>query len=403
MATMLQGPLSRLQSLPTNRPPVVLLGGLNVVRALGLAGIPVIVATAERDEPGLFSRYCRAHWPLPEFSDGPAVATSLETLASFLATRFRAPVPLFVSNDDALRFVHAYRARLQRSFRMLLNEPFTTEALLDKDRFADFARAAGLPVPRTIAWEGLYAHRGPVLLKPARKSGWEEGEPIARLFDGNKAIVRKSGAAAFSDELIGRCHGGIVFQEYIEGDESELWCFDGVSDEQGRVIASHTGRKHRCFPPLTGDSSYIELADDATLDALGRDVARAAGLKGIFNMDFKRDARTGRFHLLEINARCNLWLYIGARNGINLAKIHYEYLTRGTVPEPRGHGARFRWIDFKLDRAAYQALARDGRLTLARWIRSLAAPKVYSVFAWRDPMPWIGVLLWRVRGRLMRA
>ena len=398
---MLHGPLSRLQSLPLDRPPVVLLGGLNVVRALGLARIPVIVATAERDEPGLFSRYCRAHWPLPGFSDGPAVAASLEALASFLATRFAAPVPLFVSNDDALRFVHAHRARLQRCFRMLLNEPFTTEALLHKDRFADFARAAQLPVPRTIPWDQLFIHQGPVLLKPARKGSC--GGALGTLFDGNKAIVRKSGAAAFADELVGRCHGEIVFQEYIEGDDGELWCFDGVADEHGRVIASHTGRKHRCFPPLTGDSSYIELAHDARLDTLGRDIARAAGLKGIFNMDFKRDARTGRFCLLEINARCNLWLYIGARNGINLAKIYYDYLMEGRMPQPARHRSRFRWIDFKLDRAAYRALAADGRLTLGRWIRSLAAPKVYSVFAWRDPMPWIGALFSRVRGRLMRA
>lgn len=400
---MADGVLSRLQSLPRERPPVVLLGGLNVVRALGLARIPVIVATAERDEPGVFSRYCHAHWGLPPFTDATAAVASLDTLASFLATCFPQPVPLFVSNDDALRFVHAHRAHLQGRFRMLLNEPATTEALLDKDRFAEFARAHGLPVPRTIAWDELPSHAGPVLLKPARKGGWPPGEALSRLFSDNKALLRASGADAHADAIVAECRNEIVFQEYIQGADNELWCFDAVADGNGRVIASHTGCKHRCFPPLTGDSSYIELAEDAELDALGRDLARDAGLKGIFNMDFKRDARTGRFHLLEINARCNLWLYIGARNGINLAKIHYEHLVNGAVPEQPRYGSRFRWIDFKLDRAAYRALAGDGRLTLRRWLRSLAAPKVYSVFAWRDPMPLIGALLWRMRTRLARG
>ncbi len=32
--------------MTTNRPPVVLLGGLNVVRALGMAGIPVLIASS---------------------------------------------------------------------------------------------------------------------------------------------------------------------------------------------------------------------------------------------------------------------------------------------------------------------------------------------------------------------
>ena len=36
--------------------PVVLLGGLDVVRALGLAGIPVIIASSERRTPSMASR-----------------------------------------------------------------------------------------------------------------------------------------------------------------------------------------------------------------------------------------------------------------------------------------------------------------------------------------------------------
>ena len=118
-------------------------------------------------------------------------------------------------------------------------------------------------------------------------------------------------------------------------------------------------------------------------------------------MDFKRDPQTGRFYLLEINARCNLWLYMGARNGLNLARVFYDYLMSGRVPKARPYRARYRWLDFALDRAAYRELARQGKITRARWLATLASPKVYALFAWHDPAPLARSLARRVRRRLV--
>jgi len=388
-----------LSRLPRDRMPVVLLGGLNVVRALGLARIPVIVASPDDDEPALFSRYCTARWKLPPLARPRMVVDALLSLAARLRSIYAAPVPLFYSNDDYLRLVDAYREELEPRFRLMLNEPATTLALLDKDRFARFALERKLPVPCTLSWETLAAHPGPVLVKPATKQGWEARPALAELFEGNKARVWPDGATARAEAALARVQPDVVFSEYVDGGDTDLWCFDGVADERGEVMASHVGRKLRCSPPLTGDSSYIELAEEPELQRLGREIAKAIPLRGIFNMDLKRDPATGRFYLLEVNARCNLWLYIGARNGMNLAKIFYDYLMRGERPREAHYRARYRWVDFKLDRAAYRALAADGRLTLARWATSLCAPKVYSLFAWRDPHPFFVQMLRRVRHR----
>jgi hypothetical protein len=54
------------------------------------------------------------------------------------------------------------------------------------------------------------------------------------------------------------------------------------------VLAWFVGRKIRTFPALTGDSSYLRLAHDASLVALGREIARRPWPRGIFKMDFKR-------------------------------------------------------------------------------------------------------------------
>jgi predicted ATP-grasp superfamily ATP-dependent carboligase len=397
--------LRRFRWADPNRPPVVLLGGLNVVRALGLGGIPVIVAACHDDEPALDSRHCTARWRLPPLSRPDAVVDSLVMLATHLRRRFRTPPPLFFSNDDFLCFVSANRARLERRFRLLLNDEATTAALLDKRRFAEFARQRRLPVPASLTWDGrgrdgLAGRGGPVLVKPANKCGMSDVPALASLFEANKALVRPTGAAVRNDPAIARARAHLVFHEYVPGADRELWCFDAVADESGRVIACHTGRKLRCAPPLTGDSSYIELSHNAQLKAVGREIAATLPLKGIFNMDFKRDPASGRFYLLEINARCNLWLYMGAKNGMNLAKVLYEYLVAGSVSAPAGYRERYRWLDFALDRTAYRVLAAQGHMTRTRWLATLAAPKVYALFAWHDPAPLLRAVGRKVRRRL---
>jgi hypothetical protein len=64
--------------------PVILLGGLNVVRALGLAGIPVVIASQQRRLPSMASRYCRGVIELPPIEQ---TATSREAVVEKLVQR----------------------------------------------------------------------------------------------------------------------------------------------------------------------------------------------------------------------------------------------------------------------------------------------------------------------------
>ena len=113
-------------------------------------------------------------------------------------------------------------------------------------------------------------------------------------------------------------------------------------------------------------------------------------------MDFKQDPRDGRWLLLEINARFNLWHYLGARNGLNLVQVAYEYLLeRARPPLPRA-ATTYRWLSLELDWRAYRALRSRGEITFGRWIASIALSRnVFDLFSWRDPGPWIR--FWRVR------
>jgi predicted ATP-grasp superfamily ATP-dependent carboligase len=313
-------------------------------------------------------------------------------------------------SDDALELIYAHRERLQRHFLLLLNDPAIATALIDKERFQALAQARGLPVPRELRWEGtgpgtLAGATGEVLVKPRVKMDWHDSLLHHRLFGAaGKARIFASGVEAMADPAVALHREELTFQEYVPGDDTSLWSFHGVADGKGDLLACFCGRKIRTDPPLTGESAFIEIAHDDSLEALGRDIAAHLPLKGPFKMDLKRDPRDGRWHLLEINARFNLWHYLGARNGLNLMRVAYDYLLSRERPEPARPRSRYRWISLDSDWRAFRALRSRGEITFARWAASLAfSRKVCNVFAWDDPGPWLRLWTRRAGRRANRG
>jgi predicted ATP-grasp superfamily ATP-dependent carboligase len=383
----------------SSRPPVVLLGGLNIMRALGRARIPVIIASSERRTPSMASRFCCGVLPLPPLAERDAVVEALVREGRRLAAEHGTRVPLFYDNDDRLALVQACRAALAPHFALLLNEPQLGEALLDKTRFQSLAEEKGLPVPRRIAWDALEDEAGPLLVKPRTRLAFQGSSVHQMLFGGaGKARVFASGREAKNEPLVRRLAGLLAFQEYVPGGDDTIWSFHGFAAPGGEVLEWFVGRKIRTYPELTGDSSYLGLARDESLVALGRDIAARLGLAGVFKMDFKRSSSSGRWYLLEINTRFNLWHYLGATSGVNLPQVAYEFLVDGRRPVHAEAKLGYRWLCLRYDWPAYRELHAQRKLGLAQWLWSLAAaPKVYDLFAWSDPMPLARV--WNERAR----
>lgn len=384
--------------------PVVSLGGLHLVRALGMAGIPVLVASSQRRTPATASRYCGGTIALPAGGGREAVVEALVRAGRRLAEEHGRPVPLFYDNDDRLALVQDFRDPLASHFALLLNEPRLGEELLDKTRFQGLAERRRLPVPRCIDWEALGGERGPVLVKPRTRTGWDDSPVRTQLFGGEgKARVFASGREARLDPLVRSLAGRLQFQEYVPGADDTIWSFHGFAAPGGEVLEGFVGRKIRTFPAHTGDSAYLRLAHDPALVSLGRDIAARLSLAGIFKMDFKRHPQSGRAYLLEINTRFNLWQYLGAKNGVNLARVAYEFLLQGRRPRPARLSTRTRWLAWRYDWRAFRELHARGELTALAWLWSLAqAPKIYEYFSWSDPMPFVHLLHGRVNRRWQR-
>src|SRR5207237_6925740 len=100
------------RALDRLRPPVVLLGGITLVRALGLARIPVIVASPSAYTPAMSSRYTLGCCALPPLAQREAVVERLLRLGEELTQALGTRVPLFYGDDDYLGIVQDFRAAL---------------------------------------------------------------------------------------------------------------------------------------------------------------------------------------------------------------------------------------------------------------------------------------------------
>jgi predicted ATP-grasp superfamily ATP-dependent carboligase len=388
-----------LRRFSPDRPPVVVLGGLNLTRAAGVGGLPVIVASADQDSPVFASRFCSGTVHLPPLQQPAAAIESVLRLGERLSAALGKSVPLLYGDDNYLSLVLRNRGRLAQYYRFIVNDAEVAESLMDKERFDAFARARKLPVPRTLEWGELEAVPGPILVKPKVKVGFADSQVYLRLFGpAAKARVFARPQEVLAHPLARSLRDKLLFQEYIAGDDRQIWSFHGFADERSRVLAWFTGRKIRTCPGLIGTSTYLQLAKNDELARLGLGIVAQLPLKGVFKIDFKQDPRSGRFLMLEVDARFNLWHYLGAVNGVNVPLVAYDYLMYGETPvvAPRAR-ASHRWLSLRLDYRAYRYLAARGELSLVRWIASLGrSRKVYDVFAWADPLPLLRYWMRRV-------
>ena len=376
-----------------SEPQAWVLGAIDLVHALTLAGIPV-VAVADPQDPARYSRATVAG--IERNPSSPRPEAMVDWLLAAAAEQAEQPV-LYYDNDWDLLLVSRHRDRLARGFRFVAAPARLVEDLVDKARFHALAARLGLPVPRTVRCSsremGDHGLRYPLVVKPVCR----HGTAWSRLVSGKAAHVGdRAGMTVLAEQLDG-ADLDLLVQEAVPGPESRVESYHAFVDDQGAVAGEFTGRKLRTYPRTYGYSTAITITDDPDVRELGRRIAQTLELRGVAKLDFKR-APDGGLRLLEVNPRFNLWHHPGALAGVNLpALVHADLLGR---PAP-GSGAVARsgvtWCsphDLKA--------ARQEGLGVTQWLRWAIACDAISGFAWDDPFPLPRAALWRARHRLRR-
>jgi D-aspartate ligase len=375
------------------RPPAIVIAldcitGLQTTRLLAARGIPVIGIVADR------SHFC-ARTRIPQRiitapTSGEGLIEALERLAPQLGDGSAVLVPC---SDAAVLAISRWRDRLPDTYRFVLAAHDVVERLMDKVSFAEYAMAAGLPIPATrilrTREDALAAAAElpfPAVLKPALKTRAWTAATKAKVF----RIADGPGLIAGWDEW-SEAAGVMIAQSWIEGGESSLISANAYLDRDGRTRVMFTARKLRQWPPETGTSCLgEEIRDDEVAD-IARRLFEGAGYRGLAYLEVKRDTRTGQALIVEPNlGRPTGRSAIVEEGGVELLLSAYRDALGEPLPASTTQtfgGAR--WIYWRHDLQAALVAMAAGRLSPVAWWRSVRGPAYEAVFDRRDPLPFV--------------
>ncbi|MBW7850248.1 MAG: FAD-dependent oxidoreductase [Rhodospirillales bacterium] len=314
-------------------PAAVVIGagvnGLGVVRSLAAGGVPVHLLDADPSLPAMRTRRARVG-VVPRAEGEPLIAALLALRAEL------GPAPvLFPTLDESVETLSRSRARLG-DCRLRLPPQEVLDALVTKNGFQELAERHGARVPAAVRvrdvadLESLGGLRYPCAVKP---------DVHTPAYDARFAKAYRVDTA---DEARRLCEAilevmpGIVVQEWIQGDDSEIYFCLQYRNAENRSVASFTGRKIRAWPREIGATASCVPApeaaaalEEATEQFFGR--LRVVGMCG---MEYKRDRRDGRYYMVEPTVgRTDAQEEVATLNGVNIPLA--AYAEECGLPAPR--------------------------------------------------------------------
>lgn len=362
--------------------------GLTAARCLGREGISVKGFDISAEGPGFRSRYCRAE-VCPDPLHQP------DDLVRFLSHQVgdgAQKVVLLPTSDLFFLFLSRHRAQLADKFLMNLPSEDVAESVVNKRKLYELAAANDTSFPKSY-FPGTYDEalavkdslRYPAFIKPYWGHQWR------RHFGG----IHKGFKVQSSDEFLARFrevldsgHSALV-QSYITSPEDNLFSLSLYVSQTGEVLAAFPRKQVRQYPPNSGTVSLAISERNPELVANGTHFCQSIGYRGIAGLEYKLDREDGQYKLLDFNPRLMLSDSLTAYCGINLPLIQYLDLTcQGPAPR-REYPEGVKWLDTMADFYSFKQYHERGELGFKDWLNSLRRARVFALFAWDDPLPFL--------------
>jgi D-aspartate ligase len=360
-----------------------ILNGLSIARSLGRRGVPVWVATPPNIRLASCSRYTLRTLAWPDGEPEAQVAYLLEIAARYQLDQW----VLFPTSDESAALLAKFRGPLSRRFRVSTPNWEMLRWAYDKRLTYRLAAEQQVDYPSTIypATEADLEALGcafPAILKPATHATI------------NRFTADKAWPVRNRQELLARYREArelippdlILVQELIPGGGESQFSYAALCCD-GEPIASLTARRTRQYPIDFGySSSFVETVDVPEIVGPSRRLLAAIQYTGLVEVEYKLDARDGRYKLLDINPRLWTWSALGGRAGIDFPYLLWQMMVGRPVPEQTGR-TDVRWVRMSTDvPAAIHEIIR-GRLDVGAYLQSLCGPIEFALMAADDPLP----------------
>ena len=385
----------------TGLPTAIVLGidtpiGLTVMRELGGHGVPVHGIARTKDAIGRASRWCNGFTLRPEGAIGQWLPPIIR--------KTRARAVLAVSEDDLLAL--AALPPVIEHCRIITPRADKLAIALDKMRTLAAARAVGIAAPESWqprAGEDFNGRAAglayPVILK------WADPPAILPILAKRGLAFEKSERVSNAPTMLAALarYDGIgtwpLVQRYCPG--TGLGQMFHMADGRSTLTFQH--RRIHEWPPEGGVSTLcasVPLDNHAEQRTKSEALLRSIGWEGPAMVEYRFDAATGTYWLMEINGRFWGSLPLSDHAGVHFAWETYRAaLFGGIEPQPSIRPRKARYMvpeTRRLARLLIGPKSADPQFRATPW-RDLATyvlgffdPRMrYFVWHWSDPGPFL--------------
>lgn len=379
-------------------PPVIIIGGgnssLSIARSLAGQGVKVYALCGPTDPVGYY-RFCER---IPVRYETNITETWAQYLIGRESDHLFGSVLLAVS-DTGIEIIANHREILSSKFRLDISDCEAQLAMLDKLATYNLAIKAGVYTPRfwsVHAREYLFNVREelvfPLLVKPRKSHLFSAAFPEAKYFLANdfSHLIRLY-------EKVTQAGIDVILVEFIPGPDDRLCSYYTYIAENGEAAFHFTKRIIRRYPINMGPGSYHVTDWNPEVMQLALKFIKAVGLRGLANVEFKRDERDGCLKLIECNARFTEANVLLIESGFDLALFIYYRLVGMPYCLPEKYETDKRlWFPIR-DFLALRELRKREELTFLQWLRSISHRQNFTYFKWYDPWPPIMANLLKIR------
>lgn len=375
-----------------NTKTALVLGQLGLVHSLQAAKIPFILGVEKSKNCTCYSRFvkdvvCFSSFRTEEF---------IEELCD-LSRSLNTKLVLFSDDDDALLTISEHRDKLKDHFLFSFPEKEIVAKVLDKQNFSILAKEYDLPAPKSFnisSVDDLNKAAGefefPCIIKPVFRSDWYHKDFTSMVGKYAKAFVLENKQELDQIyEKISIINPNIVLQEFIEGDDKFHFSVNMYVDDNHITRGIYIAQKFRVYPIHAGMGSFIQTVKDEEIEQISSEIVKTLKLKGLLNLQFKRDKRTNKPYLIEMHFRNSVWGNLGVKAGLNLYNQYYHGVIGQELPiaEPAKIGVKY--INLERDVLGFFQYRAAGELTFGEWIKSYSGKVTYGDLKFNDPLPFI--------------
>jgi len=397
----MSSPTSSL-ALDTGTPAVILKldhnvmhhGGLGAIRSLGRLGVPVYGVHEDPLAPAARSRYLHGRWIWrPEPNDVQRVREGLITLAERIGRR-----SVLIPTDDAgAIFLAEHGSDLRQYFLFSAPPVVLPRQLAGKYTLYQRCREMGVPcaaaaLPGTLRDAQRFARQIGFPLVAKLATPWQSKSAKKPR---STSVIRTQDDLSWTWQACDESgSGALMLQEYVKGWD---YFFHGYCDAHSRCRPGFVGHKERSYPAQAGLTSLGRWVDNPELHHQATELLTRVGFRGIVDLDYRFDPRTGTYKLLDFNPRLGAQFRLFSDTaGVDVVIAAHLDLTGREIPQGAPHLGRSFLVE-NYDPIAALSYRRLG-LDLKSWVNSLRRADELAWFA-RDDLAPFGLMCLRMGWR----